>query len=143
LDHQYDLKWWKNVIWTDETSIVLGHRRGAVRVWRTPEEQFDPTVVRPRWNGASEFMFWGCFSYDKKGPCYIWKVETQKEKEEAKRELAVVNAANELAAKIAWKLETGVRCINLCRRLGGPVPQWKFTEKRDALVRKTSKGGIN
>ena len=30
LDHRYDLEWWKNVIWTDETSIVLGSRRGAV-----------------------------------------------------------------------------------------------------------------
>jgi transposase len=33
LDHQYwTLNDWKNVIWTDETSVVLGHRRGAVRV---------------------------------------------------------------------------------------------------------------
>ena len=28
-------------------------------------------------------MFWGSFSYDKKGPCHIWKAETPKEKKEA------------------------------------------------------------
>ena len=58
-------------------------------------------MVRSQWNGASEFIFWGCFSYDKKGPCHIWKSETQKEKEEVKKDLAAVNAANKPAAKIA------------------------------------------
>lgn len=72
-----DWKDWKNVTWTDETSVCLGHRRGSVRVWRTKQDRYDPTVVRPRWHGASEFMFWGCFSYDKKGPCHIWKPETE------------------------------------------------------------------
>ncbi len=27
-----DLEWWKNVIWTNETSVVLGSRRGGCRV---------------------------------------------------------------------------------------------------------------
>lgn len=27
---------WKAVIWSDERSVILGHRRGAIRVWRTP-----------------------------------------------------------------------------------------------------------
>ena len=32
-DHAgWTLEDWKNVIWTDETSVVLGHRRGVVRV---------------------------------------------------------------------------------------------------------------
>lgn len=30
---------WKNVIWPDETSVVLLHRRGGPRVWRTPAEK--------------------------------------------------------------------------------------------------------
>jgi hypothetical protein len=46
LDHQH---WtgedWKNVIWSDETSVVLGHRRGAVRVWRASNEAYDSTVI--------------------------------------------------------------------------------------------------
>ncbi|KMP01311.1 hypothetical protein CIHG_01600 [Coccidioides immitis H538.4] len=46
---------WKNVIWTDETSVVLGHRRGALRVWRTTLEAYDRTCIRRRWKKASTF----------------------------------------------------------------------------------------
>ena len=36
LDHQHwTLEDWKAVIFTDETSVILGHGRGSVRVWRT------------------------------------------------------------------------------------------------------------
>lgn len=34
----WKLEDWKNVIWTDETSVVLGHRRGGTRIWRTANE---------------------------------------------------------------------------------------------------------
>jgi hypothetical protein len=56
---------WKNVIWTDETSVVLGHRHGRSRLWHTKKDRYNLTVIRPRWNKASEFMFWSCFTYDK------------------------------------------------------------------------------
>jgi hypothetical protein len=36
-------------------------------------------------------MFWGCFLYNKKGPCYIWETETLKEKKEADTWLAEQN----------------------------------------------------
>ena len=38
---------WKRVIWSDETAIVLGHRRGAVKIWRTTkeEDQSNPPYV--------------------------------------------------------------------------------------------------
>ena len=37
---------WKNVIWTDETEVILGHRRGGTQLWRTPEERYNKTVIR-------------------------------------------------------------------------------------------------
>ena len=123
--------------------MVLRHRRGAVRVWRTPDEQFHPTVIRPRWKGVTEFMFWGSFSYDKKGPCHIWKPETLKEKEAAKKELSAINALKEPQAKADWELRTALRRLNLRRRPGGSTPTWKFTEKEGALVKKSKKGGID
>jgi Transposase len=64
---------WKQVIRTDETSVVLGHRRGAVRLWRDSKEAYDPTCIRRRWKGFSEFMFWGSFTWYEKGPTHIWK----------------------------------------------------------------------
>ena len=83
----WTLEDWKNVIWSDETSVVIGMRRGSVRVWRQPKEKYDPSCVRNRWKGFSDFMFWGCFSYDSKGPCHIYKKETPKEMAESVKEI--------------------------------------------------------
>ena len=53
-DHKHwALEDWKNLIWSDEMSVILGHRRGAVRVWRLTSERSEKTVVRRRWEGAS------------------------------------------------------------------------------------------
>ena len=48
---------WKNVIWSDETSVVLNHRRGGYRVWRKSDERVVKSYIRERWKGYSEFMF--------------------------------------------------------------------------------------
>jgi hypothetical protein len=39
------LKDWKNVIFSDETSVVLGGVRGKRRVWRRKDEAYYPHVV--------------------------------------------------------------------------------------------------
>ncbi|KAF7501992.1 hypothetical protein GJ744_001743, partial [Endocarpon pusillum] len=39
---------WKNVIWSDETSVILGQRRGGIRLWRDPEEAYKKTQKRVR-----------------------------------------------------------------------------------------------
>jgi len=67
----WTLEDWKNVIFSDETAVQLGGVRGRRRVWRKPDEAFDKHVITRRWKRFSEFMFWGCFSYDKKGPYHI------------------------------------------------------------------------
>ena len=36
---------WKNVIWSDETSVYMGHRRGTVRVWRRTDEVYIRTSL--------------------------------------------------------------------------------------------------
>jgi len=36
-------------------------------------------------------MFWGYFSWRRKGPCYIWKVKIKKERKTAKEEINVWN----------------------------------------------------
>lgn len=144
LEHQdWTLEDWKNVIWSDETSVILGHRRGAVRLWRDSKEMYEKTVIRRRWKGFSEFMFWGCFSYDYKGPCHIWTKETAKEKEKAEKELQELNELLEPSAKERWELETQMRRMNIHRRPGGRAPQWRFTEKAGKLVRNSKAGGID
>ena len=67
-------------------------------------------------------MFWGCFSYDKKGPFHIWKKETNRERQAAQVYLDAINASNEPAVKTAWELQTAMRRLNLRRRPAGRIP---------------------
>ncbi len=133
---------WKRVIWSDETSIVFGQRRGAERVWRTVQEVSAPTVIRRCWKGFSEFMFWGCFTYDQKGPCHVWKKETTAEKRKAQRGKDEYNNAHEAAAKEEWELETCIKRMKL-RGIGGKKPRWVFNNKTGAQTRTEGRGGID
>jgi transposase len=49
LAHQdWTLEDWKRVIWSDETAVVLLHRRGSYRIWRQPSERFLRSCIRER-----------------------------------------------------------------------------------------------
>ena len=134
---------WRDVIWTDETSVVLGHRRGRVRVWRRPDERDNIHCIRRRWKGVKEFMFWGCFPYYEKGPCHIWKDETMAEKKAAIKDLEARNAVIEETNRRMQEITSGVQRIGL-RNKPGTKPKWKHTKENGAFVRtKSSKGGID
>jgi hypothetical protein len=139
----WTLEDWKNVIWSDETSVVLT-KRGQQRVWRGPNEAFEKSVIRRRWKGYSEFMFWGCFTYDLKGPCHIWEPETAKEREEAIKEVEELNCTLEPECQERWESEQRELEAERAERGGRrrKTPQWKFTEKTGKLVRR-GKGGVD
>ena len=88
-------------------------------------------------------MFWGCFSYDKRGPCHIWEDETDKEKEEAKEWLKKKNAELELICKEEWELTTPMRRLRITRNFRGTKPKWRWCEKTGKLERKASRSGID
>lgn len=140
--HKYRNFDWRNVIWTDETSVILGHRRGSKRVWRRVDERFHNHVIRRRWKGVKEFMFWGAFSYYEKGPYHIWKDESAKEKKAAKADLEARNSLTEAAHKEMWELETGMRRVGL-KNKPGKKPVWKYTKETGAAVREGRQGGID
>jgi hypothetical protein len=48
-------------------------------------------------------MFWGSFSYYKKGLCYIWKPETAAEKQASKADLEERNAKVIAKHKKIWE----------------------------------------
>ncbi|KAJ5982255.1 hypothetical protein N7451_012355, partial [Penicillium sp. IBT 35674x] len=97
----------KNVILTDETAVVLLHRRGSYRPWRTKDEAVVRSCIRERWKGAYEFMFLGSSSYDKKGPYHCWLPETAADKRDSEKVIEELNAEIELEAQRLWELETG------------------------------------
>jgi hypothetical protein len=123
LDHQHwTLDDWKNVIWTDETAVVLGHRRGSIRVWRTVEDRYDLTCVRRRWKGASDFMVWACFSYDKKeGPIHIWEPETSQQKKQAGIEIEALNQELDPICRAEREMNTTMNRLHL-RGIGERKP---------------------
>ena len=47
-------------------------------------------------------MFWGCFSYDFKGPCYVYHPETTDEKIKYKKMMDDHNAAQMPAIQEEW-----------------------------------------
>lgn len=140
LRHEHwTLEDWKAVIWSDETSVILGSKRGRTRVWRRTFERHDKTCIWQRWKGYSEFMFWGCFTYDKKGPCHVWEPETQSSKDKARRFITKWNRDNEQRLKDEWELTTGLNRMGLHTR-PGRRPVWNFNAAHGKMERKGGKG---
>ena len=138
--HQHwTLEDWKDVIWSDETSVILLHRRGGYRIWRRADERFLRSCIRERWKGTSEFMFWGAFSYDSKGPCHCWTPETSQERAAATKAIEKLNEELELVMKEQWELSNGMRRLNL-RQLPGKKPEWKWKKETGKLMRGSGKG---
>nr|KMM65726.1 hypothetical protein CPAG_02070 [Coccidioides posadasii RMSCC 3488] len=86
-------------------------------------------------------MFWGCFTYEKKGPCHIWEPETAAAKHQAQKELDALNIDHEIKAREEWELVNGIHCLQIHPNCGRK-PTFKFTVKTGKLVRQ-GKGGVD
>ena len=63
---------WRNVLWTDESKIVLYGSKGRRQyVRRPPNSAFKPQyTLKTVKHGGASIMVWGCFSYFGVGPIY-------------------------------------------------------------------------
>jgi hypothetical protein len=86
-------------------------------------------------------MFWGCFTWDSKGPCHIYKEETAAEKKAALKAIEELNTKLEPILKEQWELNTMMARVGL-RNKRGTKPQWKWDKKHGKLER-GGKGGID
>ena len=77
-----------------------------------------------------KFIFWGCFLYDRKGPCYIWQSKTEKEKTETIKKINQSNFDSESFLKELQEL------IN-------PGKTWHFDAAHGKMERRAKKGGID
>ena len=139
----WTLEDWKKVIWTDETSVQLGGRRGKRRIWRTVEERDHLDCIVYRYKGFKEFMWWSCFSYDRKGPYHIWETQTATEKATMEEDLAQRNKDCFEKHKREWELADGMQRIHITRNHPGRRAVFKHTERTGAYVVKEGTGGIN
>ena len=133
----WDLEKWKKVVWSDETSAVLGAYRGKRSIWRRPHESHSWRSIRRRWKGFSEFMFWGCFSYDRKGPGHCWIRETAALKKKYAGIISEYNAAHEAIDRATWESEERLTPSGKKSK-----KKWKYTAKTGKMEVK-GKGGIN
>jgi hypothetical protein len=144
LDHKdWTLEDWKNVIWTDETSVQSGNVRGKRRIWRLASEVYHPHVITQRWKGYMTFMWWSAFSYNKKGPYHIWEPETLEEHKEMVADLKARNAARYEEDKLAWEMETGIKRLRVGPNYPGRKPQFTHNKTTGAYVVDEGKKGIN
>jgi hypothetical protein len=107
------------------------------------DERNDPTVIRRRWKGTSDFMVWGAFSYDKKGPLHIWAPETAQDKKHAEQEITLLNQQLEPIRKAECELNTSIARLKLRNgRAPGRAPVWNWN-KKNSLLYQDSKGGVD
>ena len=96
---KWTIKDWKKVIQIDKILVLLESRCGKVRVQWTAKEKYNPTIVRNCWKGFLEFIFQGCFTYNKKGLYHIQEKETPAEKKALKAYINTLNKELELKLK--------------------------------------------
>jgi hypothetical protein len=72
----WTLEQWRRVSFSDEAAILVGEHRGRYHISRKVDERYDRDCIEVRYNNYSQAMFWGVFSYDFKGPCYVYLKET-------------------------------------------------------------------
>ena len=49
------------------------------------EERYHPDCIERKYNNYLKAMFWACFTYDHKGPCHIYYLETLEQIAKTKR----------------------------------------------------------
>jgi len=141
----WTLEDWRKVVWTDETAVVGGSVCGKRRIWRRADEAYDNTCVVVRWKGFASFMWWSCFTYDRKGPYYIWPKETKAMKQKCEKDLKDWNAEIFERDYEEWKTALPIAHLSLDRqgKRKGRKPQFNHETYGTAFTLNEGKGGIN
>lgn len=107
LRKDWGIEEWRKVIFSDEASIIVSAKRSIQNISRLigDEERYHPDYIKRRYNNYSEAMFWGCFTYDCKGPYHIYYKETEEQKEVNKAEIERINE-EEMEAKCRTAFNT-------------------------------------
>ena len=88
--------------------MIFGYRRGSVRLWRTRGEAYKEIVIWRRWKGFSKFIFQSYFSWDSKGPYYIWRIQSITDRKKDDLELAKLNKKFKATKKAEQKLSSSI-----------------------------------
>ncbi|CAB4474247.1 unnamed protein product [Rhizophagus irregularis] len=61
-------RWWRRVLFSDESTFTQFQQGRQGRVWREPGEELNPDCVAVTVKHSPNKMFWGCFSWNGLGP---------------------------------------------------------------------------
>ena len=115
-------------------------------IMNNEEDKWHFDCVRRRYKNYSEFMFWGSFTYGYKGPCYVYPIETKKDKELAQKKIDKLNKELYQKEKAEWEalqfvqdmfregprrgkkpsFEAYWKTIKLKRSKGGGINWWRY-----------------
>ena len=97
---------WANYGFTDEMSIEVGGLFGLNLVWRDNTERWHSDCVGAMKKQGVSVMCWGMIGWGWKGPFHVWESETEDEKEEAAKTIAILEAERlmeETQLNEAWR----------------------------------------
>jgi hypothetical protein len=139
---------WKRIVFSDKASILVGEHRGPNKISQKPDKRYHPDCIEVRYNNYSETMFWGCFSYDFKGPCHVYHPETTNEKIKYKKMMDDHNTAQMPAIQEEWdrlQVADAMKWIALGRKKPGKPALFKnFVKNHPRIMkREKGKGGID
>jgi hypothetical protein len=143
----WTLEDWKRISFSDEASILVGEHRGHNKLLRKPEEKYDDDCIEVRYKHYSEAMFWGSFSYDTKGPCYVYLRETAAQTE---RYTAIIDAHNTLQLpqiRTEWRAKEALKALKYTvlhrKPPGKPAIFENFRKNHRLIMHRDTKGGID
>lgn len=146
-DELYDNKGFnfRLVCYSDETPARIGEQRGMQRSWQQDGERYDEDVKKDRITGYTQLQFYGCFTYNYKGPCIIYERETELEKFFNDE---ILKAENEERREAVSQHQTRARtALNLLNEsdVNGRfnTKKQQYTKKDDYTRGKKSRGGID
>jgi transposase len=86
--------YWREVIFSDETSVEIGKQSRQVKVWRQTGERYNTECLTPSFkSGRQSVMAWGCFIGENKGPLvFCDEYKEKKEKITVKTYLKILEA---------------------------------------------------
>jgi hypothetical protein len=139
---------WKRITFSDEAAILIREYHGRHKISRKPDERYNPDCIEVRYNNYSEAMFWGCFSFDFKGPCYVYLKETAAQTKLYADIMKVHNDAQLPAIYTQWRAKEASKAMKwtaLRRKPPGKPALFENFLKGHPLImsREKGKGGID
>ena len=128
------------VVYCDETAVRVGELRGQQWITILDEEEWHPDCVQHRYKGFTELMFWGCYTAEVRGPCYMFNKESIDEKKVAQKDLADKNSDYLVQQQVIKEhfLAEQAKKPKSRRRKRVPKPDGVLLERK-----KSNKGGID